>query len=122
MKGQADTEVLFFSRLLDHVCPALSARGDTQTITGLLRQLDDRGTGADRQRALLAAAGSAAGFVDALARATLPGGELACSRQPKARSTPPPGTRPPGPAPAIPLAGALAPGQTPMADRRPMLA
>ena len=74
------------SRLLDHVHPALSDRGDTEHITGLLRRLDEEGTGADRQRALFAAARSAPAFTEALARATLPGGEPACSRQPDAGS------------------------------------
>jgi hypothetical protein len=63
------------SRLLDHVWPALGDRGDAETVTGLLCRLDGLGTGADRQRALLAAAGSAPAFVEALARATLPGRE-----------------------------------------------
>jgi glutamate---cysteine ligase / carboxylate-amine ligase len=60
-------------RLLAYVYPALSDRGDAQAITGLLHRLDQQGTGADRQRALFASAGSPPGFVEALARATLPG-------------------------------------------------
>ena len=72
------------SRLLDHAYPALN-RGDAQTITRLLRRLDDRGTGADRQRALFATAGSATGFVEALARATLSGDEPARGGQPSGR-------------------------------------
>jgi carboxylate-amine ligase len=63
------------SRLLDHVHAALSDRGDTETITRLLQRLDDQGTGAERQRALFAAAASAPAFVEALARATLSGYE-----------------------------------------------
>jgi carboxylate-amine ligase len=63
------------SRLLDHVGAALSDRGDAENITGLLHRLDDRGTGADRQRALFAGAVSVPGFVEALARATLSGDE-----------------------------------------------
>jgi len=70
------------SSLLDHVHSALSDRDDTEYITRLLQRLDEEGTGADRQRALLAAARSAPAFVEALARATLPGGEPAYSRQP----------------------------------------
>ena len=58
------------SRLTDHVYPALSDQGDAQTITGLLRRLDQQGTGADRQRALFASAASPAAFARALARAT----------------------------------------------------
>ena len=59
------------SRLTDHVYPALSDHGDAQTITGLLRRLDQQGTGADRQRALFASSASPPGFIQALARATL---------------------------------------------------
>ena len=51
--------------------PALSDHGDAQTITGLLRRLDQQGTGADRQRALFASSASPPGFIHALARATL---------------------------------------------------
>ena len=63
------------ARLLDHVYPALSDLGDTETVTGLLRRLDDRGTGADRQRALFTRGVSAPAFITALARATLSGHE-----------------------------------------------
>jgi glutamate---cysteine ligase / carboxylate-amine ligase len=59
------------SRLTDHVYPALSDHGDAQTITGLLRRLDQQGTGADRQRALFASSASPPEFIQALARATL---------------------------------------------------
>ena len=59
------------SRLTDHVYPALSDHGDAQMITGLLRRLDQQGTGADRQRALFASSASPPGFIQALARATL---------------------------------------------------
>jgi len=90
-------------RLIDHVYPALSDHGDAQTITGLLRRLDDLGTGADRQRALLADGESPAGFVQALTRATLSGGEPARSSQPEAASGQP-HARAPGPAPVIPPA------------------
>jgi len=61
------------SRLLDHAGAALGDRGDAQIITALLHQLDDRGTGADRQRALFASTSSASAFIQALARATLSG-------------------------------------------------
>ena len=43
---------------LDHVHPALSDHGDTDTVTRLLHRLDQRGTGADRQRALFTSAAS----------------------------------------------------------------
>jgi glutamate---cysteine ligase / carboxylate-amine ligase len=101
--GQAADARSLRSRLLDHVYPALSDRGDAQTITGLLRRLDDRGTGADRQRALFASAGSAAGFVEALARATLSGDEPAGGGQPNARSERPPRAWTPGSAPVVPF-------------------
>jgi gamma-glutamyl:cysteine ligase YbdK (ATP-grasp superfamily) len=96
--GQTADPRSLLSRLLDHVCPALSDRGDSQTITGLLRQLSDRGTGADRQRAFFATAGSVPGFVEALARATLSRDELAYGCQPNARSERPPGAWTPCPA------------------------
>ena len=73
--GQAADPRSLLIRLLDHVRPALSGCGDAQIITGLLRRLDQQGTGADRQRALFASGASPAGFVQALARATLSGDE-----------------------------------------------
>jgi carboxylate-amine ligase len=91
------------SRLLDHVYPALSDCGDAQTITGLLHRLDQRGTGADRQRALFASAGSPPRFVEALARATQSGDEPGRGGQPNARSQWPPRPRTPGPAPVLPF-------------------
>src|SRR5271169_4979085 len=101
--GQAADARSLQSRLLDHVYPALSDRGDAQIITGLLRRLDDQGTGADRQRALYASAGSAPSFVEALARATLSGDEPARRGQPNAKSGRPPPAWTPGPAPVVPL-------------------
>jgi carboxylate-amine ligase len=83
--GQAADAAALCSRLLDHVYPALSDHGDTETITGLLRRLDDRGTGADRQRALFTGAASAPAFITALARATLSGYEPGRWRRPGAR-------------------------------------
>jgi glutamate---cysteine ligase / carboxylate-amine ligase len=59
------------SRLIDHVSPALNDRGDAQTISRLLRRLDQQGTGADRQRALFASGASSPAFTRALARAML---------------------------------------------------
>ena len=83
--GQAVDALTLRSRLLDHVRPALSDHGDTQIITGLLRRLDDRGTGADRQRALFTSAASTPAFITALARATLSGYEPGRWRRPDAR-------------------------------------
>ena len=83
--GQAVDALALRARLLDHVYPALSDHGDTETITTLLCRLDDRGTGADRQRALFTSAASTPAFITALARATLSGyepGPLAPARCP----------------------------------------
>jgi carboxylate-amine ligase len=83
--GQAADAHSLLSRLLDHVYPALRDHGDTETITRLLRRLDNRGTGADRQRALFTSAASTPAFITALARATLSGyepGPLAPARCP----------------------------------------
>ena len=75
--GQAVDAPALRSRLLDHVHPALRDYGDTETITRLLHRLDQRGTGADRQRALFTSAASTPAFITALARATLSGDEPA---------------------------------------------
>ena len=83
--GQAVDAPALRSRLLDHVSPALSDHGDTETITRLLRRLDQRGTGADRQRALFTSAASTPAFITALARATLSGYEPGRRRLPDAR-------------------------------------
>ena len=83
--GQAVDALALLSRLLDHVYPALSDHGDTETITRLLHRLDQRGTGADRQRALFASAASTPAFITALARATLSGYEPGRWRRPEAR-------------------------------------
>jgi len=69
--GQAVDAAALRARLLDHVYPALRDHGDAETVTRLLRRLDDRGTGADRQRALFTRAASTPAFITALARATL---------------------------------------------------
>ncbi|MGO9782635.1 MAG: glutamate--cysteine ligase [Streptosporangiaceae bacterium] len=75
--GRAVDAAALRSRLLDHVYPALRDGGDTETITRLLHRLDQRGTGADRQRALFTSAASTPAFITALARATLAGYEPA---------------------------------------------
>jgi carboxylate-amine ligase len=59
-------------RLLDHVDRALTALGDTTTVTALLAELRTAGTGSDRQRALWERAASPADVVDGLAAMTLP--------------------------------------------------
>ncbi len=71
--GQPVDATALRARLLDYVYPALSDHGDTETITTLLRRLDRRGTGADRQRALFTSAASTPAFITALARATMTG-------------------------------------------------
>ena len=83
--GQLAAAAALRARLLDHVYPALSDHGDTETVTGLLRRLDDRGTGADRQRALFTSGISTPAFITALARATLSGYEPGRWRRPGAR-------------------------------------
>jgi glutamate---cysteine ligase / carboxylate-amine ligase len=71
--GQAVDAAALRAGLLDHVSPALNDHGDTETVTRLLRRLEDRGTGAGRQRALFSRAASPAAFITALARETLSG-------------------------------------------------
>ena len=71
--GKAVDAAALRARLLDHVYPALRDGGDTETVTGLLGRLDDRGTGADRQRALFTSGLSTPAVITALARATLSG-------------------------------------------------
>src|SRR5271157_3382735 len=83
--GQPADAAALRARLLDHLYPALSDHGDTETITDLLHRLDQRGTGADRQRALFASAASPPAFITALARATLSGHEPGRWRRPGAR-------------------------------------
>ena len=83
--GQAVDVPALRSRLLDHVYPALSDHGDTETITRLLHRLDQRGTGADRQRALFTSAASTPAFITALARATLSGHQPGRRHRPDAR-------------------------------------
>jgi len=73
--GQPVAAAALRDRLLDHVYPALRDHGDTETVTGLLRRLEDRGTGAGRQRALFTSGLSTPTFITALARATLSGYE-----------------------------------------------
>jgi len=80
--GQSADPRTIRALLLDYVHAALSDRGDTQTITMLLRQLDDPGTGADRQRALFTSTASVPAFTQALAHATLSGYEPTAGASP----------------------------------------
>jgi carboxylate-amine ligase len=57
-------------QLFDYVRPELERHGDLQRATALMSRLRARGTGAARQRAILAQRGSVADVVDWLARAT----------------------------------------------------
>jgi carboxylate-amine ligase len=57
-------------QLLDYVRPELERHGDLETATLLMGRLRGHGTGAARQRALLARGEPVAGVVDWLARAT----------------------------------------------------
>ncbi|BEL11551.1 glutamate--cysteine ligase [Actinoplanes sichuanensis] len=57
-------------QLFDYVRPELERHGDLATVTVLLEQLRERGTGAARQRALLAGGASIGDVVDWLARTT----------------------------------------------------
>lgn len=58
-------------RLLRHIGPALDASGDTREVGSLVHRLLQQGTGADRQRAALAAGGPRAA-VDLIIRETSP--------------------------------------------------
>jgi carboxylate-amine ligase len=71
--GARATQRSLLDRLLDHVRDALAQFGDDQEITALLRRLDQRGTGAARQRAMRASGASTGELTAALARATLAG-------------------------------------------------
>jgi len=63
------------------ICTATAPRSARRR---LLRRLDDRGTGADRQRALFTSGISTPAFITALARATLSGYEPGRWRRPGA--------------------------------------
>ena len=64
---------MLLDRLLGHVWGALARSGDDQEINTLVGRLDQRGTGADRQRALRASGPPPGELASALARATLAG-------------------------------------------------
>ncbi|BBH64584.1 putative glutamate--cysteine ligase 2-3 [Actinoplanes sp. OR16] len=57
-------------QLFDYVRPELERHGDLETVTVLLERLREGGTGAARQRAMLARGASVADVVDELARLT----------------------------------------------------
>jgi len=114
----AGTAVLAAGLTRALVATALADLGDTETITGLLRRLEDRGTGADPQRALFTSGLSAPAFITALARATLSGYEPAASG-------PVPGSRPRSGAPLVAAVREINPGRgtalgpAPLSRRRP---
>ncbi|SDT77085.1 carboxylate-amine ligase [Actinoplanes derwentensis] len=60
-------------QLVDYVRPELERHGDLETVTALWGRLREHGTGAARQRALLAKGGSVSEVVDWLAHATRSG-------------------------------------------------
>ncbi|GIF36439.1 carboxylate-amine ligase [Actinoplanes xinjiangensis] len=57
-------------QLFDYVRPELERHGDLATVTALMGRLHEHGTGAARQRAMLASGASVGDVVDELARAT----------------------------------------------------
>ncbi|GLY03540.1 MULTISPECIES: glutamate--cysteine ligase [Actinoplanes] len=61
-------------QLFDYVRPELERHGDLETVTALMERLRERGTGAARQRAMLARGATVGDVVDAMALATR-GGE-----------------------------------------------
>jgi carboxylate-amine ligase len=71
--GATVAQRLLLDRLLGHVWAALARSGDDREANTLVGRLDQRGTGADRQRALQTSHPSPAGLASALARATLGG-------------------------------------------------
>lgn len=86
--GQVLPHHVLVGRLLEYVQPALQANGDFATIDRQLAAVQAGETGAARQRALFAAAGSPAALVAQLASATLAGNSGT------GRSGPAPGRRP----------------------------
>ncbi len=58
-------------RLVEHAAAALDAVGDTDHVIRVLRHIDERGTGADRQRTLWSGTEASAEFIEALAHATV---------------------------------------------------
>jgi carboxylate-amine ligase len=60
------------ARLLDKIMPAVTALGDTDEVLAGLARMAQTGTGAERQRALLAGTGTPQAFVSALAEACSP--------------------------------------------------
>ena len=57
-------------RLFDHVTPHLERHGDLETVSYLLGRLHTHGTGAARQRSVLARTGDMAEVIDFLAAQT----------------------------------------------------
>ncbi|HET6705044.1 carboxylate-amine ligase, partial [Amycolatopsis sp.] len=86
--GQVLPHHVLVGRLLEYVQPALQANGDFATIDRQLAAVQAGETGAARQRALFAEAGSPAALVAQLASATLAGNSGT------GRSGPAPGRRP----------------------------
>jgi carboxylate-amine ligase len=71
--GATIAQHTLLDRLLEHVSGALARSGDDREIARLVRRLDQRGTGAARQRAMRAGSVEAGEHAAALAGATLVG-------------------------------------------------
>jgi carboxylate-amine ligase len=71
--GARVAQRMLLDRLLGHVWDALAQSGDDQQVKTLVARLDQRGTGAARQRALRASGPPPGELASALARATLAG-------------------------------------------------
>ncbi|MGW7457621.1 carboxylate-amine ligase [Streptomyces sp. NPDC054797] len=68
--GREEPAVLLVDRLIDRAAPGLEAAGDLSTVEALWGRLRAQGTGARRQRRVLAATGSLEAVVDSLDAAT----------------------------------------------------
>lgn len=69
--GEAVPQRQLVENFLAHVRPGLALTGDADTVGRLATDIEVRGTGADRQRALWAGSATAGDFVQALAAASM---------------------------------------------------
>jgi carboxylate-amine ligase len=70
--GEAYPAREFVGRFLDRLRPALEDHGDWDEVSGLVRRVLDGGTGADRQRRVLAETGDLSAVVDFIVKETRP--------------------------------------------------
>ena len=70
LDGRIRPTAIHAARLLDHIESALRRHDDRDTVHEFVGRLAARGTGADKQRASLAACGTLAGVVDDLVKLT----------------------------------------------------